>query len=122
MTIAERKAREAYDLENPWRPLSEAISDGMICELRASDMTGLTDFGRSRFFLDQDGTWYRIEPPRACNRWIDHLTEFRPTGVKISTDRQASVISRAENRAGEYSAGRWFRKPKPYKLYWRADD
>ena len=33
MTIAERKAKEAYDRENPWRPMKDAKADGTLCEL-----------------------------------------------------------------------------------------
>lgn len=43
MTIAERKAREAYDRENPWRPMSEAKPDGTVCELLFCDLVGSFD-------------------------------------------------------------------------------
>ena len=36
MTIAERKARAAYDRENPWLSISTAQPSGMICELRGA--------------------------------------------------------------------------------------
>ncbi|PAP94509.1 hypothetical protein [Mesorhizobium wenxiniae] len=118
MTIEERRARERLERENPWRPIGEAKPDGMICELRKSN---LVEFGRGRFFL-HDGRWFRIEPPEPMNARFDHLIEYRPTGVTLSKDRQASVIERAERGRYEHRGGEVYEKPKPYKLYWRADD
>ena len=121
MTIAERKAREAYDRANPWQSTASAKPSGMICEMRTSDFVGTTDFGKSRFFLAEDRHWYRIDPPQQMSNW-ERLTEFRPTGVSLSPERQRSVIRRAQNDPFERIGGRLYRKPKSYKLYWRADD
>ncbi|MER8882612.1 hypothetical protein [Mesorhizobium sp. M0816] len=115
MTIDERRERERLERENPWRPIGEAKPDGSICELR---MNNLTELGRHRFFL-HEGRWFRIEPPGVS--YYEGLVEFRPTGFTISKDRQASVIERSDGRF-EYRGGELYRKPKRYKLYWRADD
>lgn len=120
MTISERKAREAYDRENPWRPVAEAKPGPDICELRVSDAVGLTDMGNARFILHEDGNWYQIEPPRRGPFF--RITEFRPTGSTLSAHRLRSVLRRAEYGTHEYRGGRLYRKPKAYKLYWRADD
>ncbi|MEW9837301.1 hypothetical protein [Mesorhizobium marinum] len=116
MTIAERKAREEEERRNPWRQLSEATPDGSICEMRRSDMTGLTELGRARFFLHDDGHWYRIDPPSQAYSW-DRLTEFRPTGHVLSEDRRKSVVRRATLTDMDPA-----RRKRPYQLYWRADD
>lgn len=120
MTIAERKAREAYDRENPWLSISTAKPSGMICELRGSYFGGPVDYGKARFFLNDDGEWYQIEPARHMYR--AGLMEYRPTGFTLSSDRQRSVIRRAAYGTHEWRGGRYYRKPKQYKLYWRADD
>ncbi|KQZ25834.1 hypothetical protein ASD50_20640 [Mesorhizobium sp. Root552] len=149
MTIAERQAREAYDREHPWRHISTFTEDmfGMICELRLSydrehpwrhistfteDMFGMicelrlsyqgmaTDQGHRRFFRTNDG-WYQIEPPEELWRYAP-IIEWRPTGTRLAEHRQRSVIRRAEYGTHEYRGGRLYRKPKSYKLYWRADD
>ncbi|MEQ1955992.1 hypothetical protein [Mesorhizobium sp. CN2-181] len=119
MTIAERRAREEYDRENPWRPLAEAVEDGSICELRMSNAGEPTDLGAARFTL-RDGAWYRIEPPKVMSRF-DLLVEFRPTGFKLASHRLHSVVARAERGTHEYIGGKLYRKPKPYKLYWRSE-
>ena len=120
MTIAERKAREAYDRENPWRPITTAIPSGMICELRGSYFGAAADFGLQRFFLNDDGQWFKIEPPQRMGGY--RFMEFRPTGTTLSPNRQRSVIHRAEHGRYEYRGGRLYRKPKQYNLYWRAED
>lgn len=120
MSAFERIAREAYDRKNPWRLISEAKPGPAICELRTNDMVGLTDFGRARFILHDDGEWYRIEPPERI--WKDRLVEYRPTGTQLSLSRIRSVVHRAKQGKYEYRGGVLYRKPKAYKLYWRADD
>lgn len=52
MTIAVRKAREAYDCENPCR----AKTDGTVCELLFNDMVGNLACEDQRYFLDQMAT------------------------------------------------------------------
>ena len=120
MTIAERKAREAYDRENPWRPIRQAKPGPDICELRGSYFGAATDFGLRRFFMHDDGHWYEIERPGRMSGW--RFMEYRPTGFSLSPERLRSVIRRAEYGTHEYRGGRFYRKPKHYKLYWRADD
>lgn len=119
MTIAERRTREEYDREHPWQPVSLAKPGPEICELRISDTVGLTDCGRARFFLHDDRRWYQIEPP--AEMW-SRVTEFRQTGSMLSDHRRASVVHRALDRDFEYRGGQLHRKPKPYKLFWRAED
>jgi hypothetical protein len=63
VTIAERKAREAYDRENPWRPMADAQPDGRVCELPFNAVAGDFACEGHRYFLDHDGNWYRIDPP-----------------------------------------------------------
>ena len=122
MTIAERRAREAYDRQNPWRHISTMTDDmiGMICELRINYQGMATDHGHRRFFHDSN-EWYQIEPPEKLRLW-GPIIEWRPTGTRLSEHRQRSVIRRAEYGTHEYRGGRLYRKPKQYKLYWRADD
>jgi len=120
MTIAERKAREAYDRENPWKPRTIATPSGIICERRGSYFGAATDFGHQRFFLNDDGHWYKIEPPQRMSGW--RFMEWRSTGTQLSEHRQRSVVRRAEYGTHEYRGGRLYKKPKQYKLYWRADD
>ncbi|TIT64346.1 MAG: hypothetical protein E5W90_22870 [Mesorhizobium sp.] len=116
MTIAERRAREQSERENPWQPITNASPDGMICELR---LANLADHGRARFFLHASG-WYRIEPPEPMQ--TSDVIEFRPTGTKLSAHRQASIVEKAKRGKFEYRGGQIFRTPRPYKSYWRADD
>jgi hypothetical protein len=120
MTIAERRAREEYDRKNPWLPIGEAQEDGSICELRVSHHGAAADMGAARFFL-HEGKWYRIEPPKVVHRF-EPLVEYRSTGFTIAKHRMRSVIARAEYGTYEYRGGRLYRKPRQYKLYWRADD
>ncbi|RUV28441.1 MULTISPECIES: hypothetical protein [unclassified Mesorhizobium] len=120
MTIDERRERERLERENPWRPIGEAMPDGMICELR---MSNLTELGRHRFFLHGDARWYRIDPPQKINPYVELLVEYRPTGVTLSKHRRENAVWLAEEGGRyEYRGGELYRKPKPYKLYWRADD
>jgi hypothetical protein len=85
MTIAERKAREAYDRENPWRPMCDARPDGTICELMFTDMVGNFDADHHRYFLDHDGAWYRIEPPA---RVYSLPMNWRPAFARITPERR----------------------------------
>lgn len=93
MTIAERKAREAYDRENPWRPMQTAKPDGTICELLFNDMAGDYRLDEHRFFLDQDGHWYRLDPPTKI--WA-HPMNWRPAYVKLTPEKRALIKRRAE--------------------------
>lgn len=134
MTIAERKAREAYDREHPWLPIAKASREpeGTVCELRHSVADGgVDDFGSARFFLHNNGQWYRIDP--AGKQWSSHLVEYRPTGELIGKGRRDLVLMRADNGyVGdddkgdpiylEYRGGRTVARPAPYKLYWRSGE
>ncbi|TPL49214.1 hypothetical protein FJ937_17190 [Mesorhizobium sp. B2-4-4] len=118
MTIDERRAREQRERENPWRPIREAVEDGMICEMRLANLTTL---GFQRFFL-QGGRWYRIEPPELMGSYWE-VMEYRPTGIKLSRHRRENVVWLAEEGgANEYRGGEYLPKPKPYNSYWRAPD
>lgn len=95
MTIAERKAREARDRENPWRSLSSAKADGTICELRFNDMAG--DFPVDHhYFLDSDGEWYRISPPEKVS-WPRPI-EWRPAYVQLTPERRSYIKRQSEQR------------------------
>lgn len=85
MTIAERKAREAYDRENPWRPMDDAQPDGTVCELLLNDMVGCFEADAGRYFLDHDGRWYRIDPPALC--WLTPIN-WRPAFARLTTERR----------------------------------
>jgi hypothetical protein len=87
MTIAERKAREAYDRENPWRPMSEAKPDGTVCELLFNDMAGNFNAEVYRYFLDHDGNWYRIDPPGKVYPWPSPMN-WRPAFAKLTPERR----------------------------------
>ncbi len=85
MTIAERKAREAYDRKNPWQPMTEAKPDGTVCELLFNDMVGCFEADPGRYFLDHDGRWYRIEPPGSCVRTA---INWRPAFARLAPERR----------------------------------
>ena len=95
MTIAERKAREAYDRENPWRPMKDAKADGTVCELLFSDLVGSYDADSRRYFLDADGEWYCTDPPQ---RIYSRPTNWRPAVVKLTRERRLMVKRKAEWR------------------------
>ena len=120
MTIAERKARERYDREHPWQPIASLDDSmiGMICELRVSVYSAVADMGRNRYFWT-GSKWYLIEPPE---RGPGSIMEFRSTGIRLDERRQRLVIDNAEHPRFEYVAGELRRRPKRYKLYWRADN
>jgi len=96
MTIAERRAREAYDRVNPWRPMNEARADGTICELLFSDMVGSFDAEQRRhYFLGVAGDWYSIDPPeRVCRP----VTSWRPAWVKLTPERRHLIVAKAERK------------------------
>lgn len=81
MTIAERKAREAYDHENPSRPITEAKRDGTICELLFNYMAGNFDAEAYRYLLDPGCDWYRIDPPARVYPWPSPMN-WRPAFAK----------------------------------------
>ena len=87
MTIAERKAREAYDRENPWRPMVEAKPGGTVCELLFNDMVGNFNADAYRYFLDHGGDWYRIDPPARVYPWPSPMN-WRPAFAKITPERR----------------------------------
>lgn len=95
MTIAERKAREARDRENPWRPLSTARADGTICELRFNDMMGDYPVDH-QYFLDSDGHWYRINPPDIAIS--PRPIEWRPAYVRLSPERRSYIKRQSQHR------------------------
>ena len=99
MTIAERRAREAYDRLNPWRPMKEARPDGTICELLFSDMVGSFDADRRRhYFLDASGDWFCIDPPMQLSRLVTNITSWRPAWVKLTPERRNLIKQRTERK------------------------
>ena len=98
VTIAERKAREAYDRLNPWRPMKEARPDGTICELLFSDMVGSFDADQRRYFLDASGDWYSLDPPQCFSRLTTRITNWRPAWVKLTPERRNLIKTRSERK------------------------
>lgn len=96
MTIAERKAREAYDQLNPWRPMKDAKADGTICELLFSDLAGCFHPDRFQYFLDSSGDWYQIDPPEKVI--LPPPTSWRPAWVKMSPERRSLIKRRSDYR------------------------
>lgn len=95
MTIAERQAREAYDRENPWRPMKDVKTDGTICELLFNDMAGDFITEGLQYFLDADGYWYRIDPPAQV--WLKPIN-WRPAYVRLSPERRNLLKRRVEEQ------------------------
>ncbi|SCW39210.1 hypothetical protein SAMN02927900_01307 [Rhizobium mongolense subsp. loessense] len=95
MTIKERQEREAHDRENPWRPMSEAPrGTGLICDLLFDDMAGHYANEGLQYFLDANGDWYQIEPPK----WIAHgptPMNWRPSYVRMTPERRGIIKKRA---------------------------
>ena len=88
MTIAERRAREAYDRENPWRPMCDARPDGTVCELLFCDLVGSFDADHRRYFLDPDGRWYQVDPPElVCATPMN----WRPSYARLTVERRHYV-------------------------------
>lgn len=94
MTIADRKAREAHDRENPWRPMHEAKEDGLICNLLFDDMAGHHSPEDMKYFLHADGYWYRIDPPERI--WRKPMN-WRPAYVRMTPERRALIKKRYED-------------------------
>ena len=95
MTIAERRAREIYDRQNPWRPMCEAKPDGTVCELLFNDMVGCFDADPGRYFLDHDGRWYRIDPPRPC---FHNPINWRPAFARLTPERRHYLKQKSRRR------------------------
>jgi hypothetical protein len=93
MTIAERKAREAYDRENPWRPMSEAKPDGTVCELLFCDLVGSFDADPGRYFLESEGNWFQVDPPGRVYRTP---MNWRPAFAKLTPERRHYLKKQAE--------------------------
>ncbi|MGK6313705.1 hypothetical protein [Neorhizobium sp. DT-125] len=91
MTIAERKAREAHDRENPWRPMSEARV-GLISDLLFDDMCGHYPAEGCYFVLDADGWWYRTDIPDVV---YAKPINWRPAHVYMTPERRALTRRRA---------------------------
>lgn len=88
-TIAERKARLAYDRENPWMPIMQAAPDGTVCELQFWDVMGNFDGGEHRFILVPRPRW-------RCLAWVcitrGHMPYGRPSGFRLT----GKVLSKME--------------------------
>lgn len=96
MTIAERQAREVYDRLNPWRAMTDAKPDGTVCELLFNDLVGCFDADPGRYFLDHDGHWYRIEPPkRVCG---PRPINWRPAFARLAPERRHYLKQQATRR------------------------
>ncbi|MBY5374217.1 hypothetical protein [Rhizobium leguminosarum] len=93
MTIKERQEREAHDRENPWRPMDTAPrGTGLICDLLFDDMVGHFATEALQYFLDVDGRWYQIEPPR---RIYEQPMNWRPSYVRMRPERRRIVKQRS---------------------------
>lgn len=92
--IDERREREDYDREHPWRPMTEPVPEGIACELLFSDMETSR---QRRYFLHDDGRWYRIDVPEkvgtTMGTWGSRVPmNWRPTLSKISPSRRAEIV------------------------------
>ncbi|EJK83553.1 hypothetical protein [Rhizobium sp. AP16] len=88
MTIRERQERESHDRENPWRPMNTAPrGTGLICDLLFDDMMGHFAADGLQFFLDANGDWFQIDPPRRAPTPIN----WRPSYVCMSLERRGIV-------------------------------
>ncbi len=96
MTIAERKARETHDRENPWRPMSEKPPVGLICDLLFDDMVGQFSTESVRFFFDDDGRWYRAD---AEGMPFSRPINWRPSYCFLTLERR-SLFRKSGRRTG----------------------
>lgn len=96
MTIKERQEREAHDRENPWRPMNTAPrGTGLICDLLFDDMAGHFATEGLQYFLDGDGRWYQIDPPKQV--WFANAPiNWRPSYVHMTPERRSLIKKRAE--------------------------
>lgn len=97
-TIAERKARLAYDRDHPWVPVSEAVIDGTVCELQFTDMTGNFDGGERRFVLIRETRWGFLEWACITDRkphW-GRVQAFRPTDKILSKSEMTRLMRRSK--------------------------
>lgn len=98
MTIRERQEREAHDRENPWRPMNTAPrGTGLICDLLFDDMVGHYATDGLQFFLDANGDWVQIDPPR---RVYSKPINWRPSHVRITRERRKAITHRANDMRG----------------------
>lgn len=97
-TIAERKARLAYDREHPWMPISEAVIDGNVCELQFSDMAGNYDGGHRRFVLICELRWNSLKWVCVNENYTfwGRVCAFRPTDQVLSKAEMARLVSRSK--------------------------
>lgn len=97
MTIAERKAREERDKENPWRPMETAKPGGLMCDLLFNHLAGHFHTEGMYYFLDVDGTWYctgNVEPAFAVGKPI----AWRPAYVVLTPERRSLIKRRWKER------------------------
>jgi hypothetical protein len=92
--IDERREREQFDRENPWRSMAEAVSDGSVCELLFSDMAGNTASRPALYFLHDDGrTWYRVDQPGKAFR---RPMNWRAFGKTLTPEDRRKLILREQ--------------------------
>jgi hypothetical protein len=92
--VDERREREEYDRINPWRPMSEPVPRGQVCELLFNDMETSRD---RRYFLHEDGRWYRIDKPEQVNCSIGWYgarvpMNWRPKNAVLGPARRMEVV------------------------------
>ena len=92
MTIAERKAREAHDRENPWRPMHPLPPVGLVVNLLFDDMAGHHSPDGVQYFRDGHGRWYRMNPEGPV--WGNPMN-WRPAYVTLTRERQSVIKNRA---------------------------
>jgi hypothetical protein len=93
--IDERREREEYDRKNPWRPMTESVEAGLVCELLFSDM----ETSRTRhFILHEDGRWYDIDQQAQVGFGRKPMN-WRPTNRKIGPAKRAAIITEANKRS-----------------------
>ncbi|KAA0697430.1 hypothetical protein DTW90_18545 [Neorhizobium sp. P12A] len=96
MTIKERQEREAHDRENPWRPMNSAPKGtGLICDLLFDDIAGHYPTEGLQFFLDGEGIWHQIDPPRQVLYRANPIN-WRPSYVRLTPERRSIIKKRAK--------------------------
>jgi hypothetical protein len=93
MTIAERKAREEHDRENPWKAMDRLPPVGLIVNLMFDDMVGHHSPDGMQYFLDVDRNWYHADS--GVMVWNPPMN-WRPAWVIIRAERRSVLKARSK--------------------------
>jgi hypothetical protein len=93
--IDERREREEYDRQNPWRPMSEAVPRGQVCELLFHDLETSRD---KLFFLHSDGRWYALQDDGRIGH-SRRIINWRPVeGRTVGFNKRENIVEAAKKR------------------------